>query len=121
MLGGEFLPSLAAYRFNQLARDHVQDIVVGKTIAETRCGLQITQAPDRLGAAQIRARYEQQIAGAQPKSAAMHEQVADRHLARDPRVVHLESRQAIDHFVVPADLALIDENSERSDGERLAG
>ena len=51
----------------------------------------------------------------------MHEQVADRHLARDPRVVHLEARQSIDHLVVPADLALIDEDGEIGDRERLAG
>ena len=51
----------------------------------------------------------------------MHEQIANCHLARHPRVVHLEARQAIDHFVVPADFALIDENAQRGHGECLAG
>ena len=51
----------------------------------------------------------------------MHEQVANRHLAGHPRVVHLKARQVIDHLVVPADFSLIDENAERSHGEGLAG
>ena len=51
----------------------------------------------------------------------MHQQVANRHLARDPRVVHLKPGQVIDDLVVPADLALIDEDGEVGDRERLAG
>src|SRR5215468_8574207 len=51
----------------------------------------------------------------------MHQQVADGHLAGDPRVVHLEVRQMIDYLVVPTDLALIDEDGERCDRDGLAG
>ena len=53
----------------------------------------------------MRARHEQQVAGAEPEAAAMDEQVADRHLARDPGIVHPEIGHVVDHLVVPADLA----------------
>ncbi len=51
----------------------------------------------------------------------MHEEVADRHLARDPGVVHLKARQVIDHAIVPADPAFIDQDPERGHREGLAG
>src|SRR5260370_31219784 len=50
----------------------------------------------------------------------MHEQIADGHLARYPRIVHLKARQPIDDFVVPADLALVGQNAERGHRKRLA-
>jgi len=51
----------------------------------------------------------------------MNQQVADGHLARDPRIVHLKSGQMIDHLVIPADSAAIDEDCQRSDRKGLAG
>ena len=77
---------------DQLAGDHVQNIVVGIAAAEAGRRLDVAQPPHRFRAAEVGARHEQQIAGAEAEAAAMHEQVADGHLARDPRVVHLETR-----------------------------
>ena len=66
-------------------------------------------------------RHEQQVALAEAEAAAVDEQVADRHLARDPRVVHAEVGHVVDDLVVPLDLALVDQRRERRVGERLAG
>ena len=51
----------------------------------------------------------------------MDEQVADRHLASDPRIPHAKIRHVVDDLVVPLDLALVDQGRERRVGERLAG
>ena len=64
---------------------------------------------------------KQQVALAKAKAAAVDEQVADGHLARDPRIVHAETGHVVDDLVVPLDLALVDQGRERRDGERLAG
>ena len=49
----------------------------------------------------------------------MHQQVADRHLARDVRIRHLKPRQVVDDRRVPPDLAFLDEHAERNRGEDL--
>jgi hypothetical protein len=92
MLGGELLPRLAGDRLDQLSGHHVEHIVVGETATETRGRLQIAQPAHGLGPGQVGTGNEHQIALAQPESTAMHEKVADGHLARDPWVVHLEAR-----------------------------
>src|SRR3546814_5761267 len=51
----------------------------------------------------------------------MDEQVADGDLARYPRVVHAKPKHMVDNRSVPPDLALVDEDGERSGGHRLAG
>ena len=42
-----------------------------------------------------------------------------RHLARDPRVVHLEPRDVPGHRVVPGDLAAVHQHGQGGGGERL--
>ena len=58
---------------------------------------------------------------AEAEAAAVDEQVADRHLARDPRIPHAEVGHVVDDLVVPLDLAFVDQRRERGVGERLAG
>ncbi len=113
-------PCLTRHLLDHLSGDHVENIVVGVAAAEAGRRLDVAQALDGFGTRQAAARHEQQIARAEPESAAMDQQIANGHLARHPRVVHLETRQAIDHLVVPADLPCIDERSERRGSHRLA-
>src|SRR4051795_12548372 len=49
----------------------------------------------------------------------MNEQVADRHLARDPWIPHAEVGHVVDDLVVPFDLARVGECRERRIGEGL--
>ena len=102
------LPSLPGHRFDQLPGNHVEDVVIGEAAAEAGLGLQEADAAHRLGTRQVAARHEQQVALPQPQPAAMRQQIADRHLAGDPVIVHLKAGEAIDHLVVPADPAGID-------------
>lgn len=120
-LADEVFPAPAGHRLDQLAGDDVQQVVVGVAAAEAGCGPEEAQPPYRLGAAQRRARHEQQVARTQAQAAAVHEQIADGDLARHPGVVHLEAGQAVDDPVVPAELSLVDQHREHRDGERLAG
>ena len=115
------LPSLAADFLDQLAGGHVEDVVVGIAAAKAGRGLQVADPPHRLLARERAVREEQQIALAEAEAAAMDEQVADRHLARDPRVPHAEVGHVVDDLVVPLDLALVDQRRERGIGEGLAG
>ena len=120
-LGHELLPGLAADFLDQLARDGVENVVIGIARAETGRRLDVREALDGFLARQAAARDEQQIPCPQPEPAAVDQQIADRHLAGDPRIVHTEPRDVVDHLVVPAELALIDEDGDRRRGERLAG
>ena len=115
------LPRLAADFLDQLAGGHVEDVVVGIAAAEAGRGLQIADAAHRLLARKRAVREEQQVALAEAEAAAVNEQVADRHLARDPRIPHAEIRHVVDDLVVPLDLAFVDQRRERSVGEGLAG
>ena len=115
------LPRLPTDLLDQLAGRHVKDVVVGIAAAETRRGFEVADSPHRLLARKIAVGNEQQVALAEAQPAAVNEQVADRHLARDPRVPHAKIRHVVDHFVVPLDLALVDERRQRGDGKRLAG
>ena len=115
------LPGLAADLFDQLAGDHVEDVVVGIAAAEAGRRLDVRSRLDRFRAGAAAARHEHQVARAEAEAAAVDQQVADRHLARDPGIVHLEAGQVVDDLVVPAELALVDQDRERRGGERLAG
>ena len=64
-------------------------------------------------------RPPQQVAGAEPEPAAVHQQIANRQLARDERIPHLEPRQVAHDRRVPLDLALLDQQAERRRGEDL--
>ena len=64
VVGGELLPGFAADILDQLARDHVQNVVVGIRAAKAGRRFDVAQPPHRFGAAQVRARHEQQVAGA---------------------------------------------------------
>ena len=48
-------------------------------------------------------------------------QVADRHFARHPRIVHPEPRHMLDNRIIPRNPALVDQDRERRRGHRLAG
>ncbi len=117
----ECLPGLAAHGLDQLTRHDVEHVVVGEARAEAGRRLQEAQAPHRIGAGDLGGRHEEQVTLPQSEAAAMHQQVADRHLARDPGVVHPEIRQVIDDRVVPVDLALVHEDRERGGREGLRG
>src|SRR3546814_1045765 len=69
----------------------------------------------------MRARHEHQVALPQSQPAAMHEQVADRDLARHPGVIHAKPGHMLDDGVVPRDLAFVYQDRERSRRHRLAG
>ena len=92
VVSGKLLPGFARDFFDQLTRHHVQNVVVGIGAAEAGRGFDVAQPPHRFGAAQVRARHEQQIPRAEPQAAAVHEQIANRHLAGHPRVIHLKAR-----------------------------
>ena len=121
MLADEILPALTGDLLDQLPGNGIEDIVIGIGRAETRLGLEKGDALDRLLARQIGARHEHQVALPQPQSAPVDQQVADRDLARDPRIVHAEPRHMLDNRIVPRNLALIDEHRQRGGGHRLAG
>ena len=118
-LADEIVPTLAGDRGNQLAGRDVEQVVVGIGAAETGGGLDEAQALDDLVAAQVAGREEHQVSRAQAESAAVRQQVADGHLARDVGVVQLEAGHVLRHRVVPADLAFIHQHGERGGGERL--
>src|SRR5205823_6764234 len=116
----KLFPRLVSYAFNKLTGDHVENVVVGISVAETGCGLQVAHPFHYLRAAEVTSRYEK-IAFSQSQAASMHQQIANRHLARDPWIIHLKFWQVIDDLVVPIDLLLIDQNPEVGDRECLAG
>ncbi len=116
---GELLPGLAGDFLDQLAGDHVEHVVVGECRAEAGRGLQELQPAHGVGAPEVVERHEQQVALALGEAGAVREQVPDRELARDPGVVHAKAGQVVDHLVVPADLAFLDEDGERRAHEGL--
>ena len=64
-------------------------------------------------------RPEQQVAGAQGQAAAVREQVAHAHFARDVGVGHAEAGQMVDDPVVEAKLSVVGQDRQRRRGERL--
>ncbi len=117
--GDEVLPGLTADRLDQLARDQIQHVVVGVRRAKAGGRLDESQPPRDLLAVVGGFRPPQQIAGAEAETAAVHQQVAHRDLARDERIPHRERRQIADHRRVPFELALLDQQAERRRRERL--
>ena len=121
VLADVVLIRLATHQVDHVAGDDVENVVVRVAAAEAGRGLDESQSLDDFGARQGAARNDQQIARAEAQPAAMHEQVAHGHLARDPRVVHLEAGNVIRDAVVPLELARIDQRRERRGRHRLAG
>ena len=75
--------------------------------------------PDDVVASRPRLGPEQEIPGAEAEAAAVGQQIPDRELAGDPRVVHPEFRQVVDDPVIPVELALVNQDAERGRGEGL--
>ena len=59
---GEVFPGLSGDRLDELADDHVENIVVSIAVAKTRRRLDVAQAFDGFGAADVAAWHEKQIA-----------------------------------------------------------
>jgi hypothetical protein len=59
------------------------------------------------------------VASAQTEPAAVTQQIADAHLARDVGVAERELRQAVHHAVVPGKLAFVHQHGQRRGGEGL--
>src|SRR5690606_3905735 len=104
---------------HELTRDDVQQVVVGKFGTKTARGLEVAERVDDLVRGGVAVREHQEVAGAERQPAAMRQEVADRELTRDPRVVHPELGQVVDYPVFPVKLPLVGENGERSRGEGL--
>ena len=121
VLADVVLVRLAAHQVDHVTRDDIKNVVVRVAAAEAGRGLDESQALDDFGARQRAARDDQQIARAETQAAAMHEQIAHRHLAGDPRVVHLKAGNEVRDAIVPLELAGVDERCERGGGHRLAG
>ena len=106
------LPTLCpADRLDHLAGDEIQHVVVRIRGSEARRRPDVPEPPRNLLAIVCRGRPPEQIARAQPEAAPVDEQIADRELARDERIPHLEGRQVPDDRRVPFDLALFDEQA----------
>ncbi len=115
------LVRLPAHKVDHVTCDDVKNVVVRISAAEAGRGLDESQALDDFRARQGAARDHEQVARAKTQPASMHQQIAHGHLARDPRVVHLETGNEIGDAIVPFEFARIDERRERCGGHRLAG
>jgi len=104
-----------------LAGDDVEQVVVGVMRAEAVDGLEVPQATDHiLARKQVRLRPQHQVPGAGAQAAVVDQQVADLHLAGDPRVMHAELRQMFCHRIVPTHFAGVDQPGDDARGHRLA-
>ena len=110
---------LTADRFDHLAGDEIQHVVVGVGAAEAGRRRNEAQPPRDLLAVVGRRRPPEQVAGAEAEAAAVHQQVANRQLAGDEGIPHLEPGQVADDRRIPLDLALLDQQPERGRGEQL--
>src|SRR3546814_3396228 len=99
MLGDEIFPGLAGHLLDQLAGDHVEDVVIGIAAAEAGRGLDVAQPLHRLAAAPVRTGDEEEIAGAKPQAAAMDEQVAHGHLRSEEHTSEPQSLMRISYAV----------------------
>ena len=110
----------AAGRRGEFAGDDVQRVVVCITRAKTVGGFQILQTGDDILRRElIRRRPQHQVAAAFGQTAVMHEQIADLHVRRHPRIVHAERRQVFRDRIVPAQLALLHQPREQRRCHRL--
>ena len=96
----------------QFPGHHIEDVVIGITRPESPGRLEVSQAMDQLGPAVSGVGPDHQVALAQGQAAAMHQQVAHRHVGRDIGVMHGELGQVFHHRLVPADLARLDQQGQ---------
>ena len=96
-----------------------EHVVVGVRASEARRQRDELQPLGDLAARVGGRRPPQQIARAQTKSTAVHEQVTNRQLARDVRIREPEPRQVAHDRRVPRDLLLFHEKPERQRREHL--
>ena len=115
----EVFPRQPADRFDHLAGHEIQHVVVRVGAAEAGGGLDESEAPGDLFAIVGRSRPPEQIAGAQAEAATVYEQIANRQLARDVRVPHLERGQVADDGRVPLDFAFFHQEPQRGGREEL--
>src|SRR6266566_4046134 len=106
----EVFPRLSGNRLDHLAGHKVEHVVIRVRTAKTRGGFDIAQPARDLFAVIRGRRPPEEIAGAESQTAAMHEEVADRELARDEGVVHRKARQVVDDRRVPAELSVLDQD-----------
>ena len=111
-LGDEILPRQAGHGLDDLARDEVEDVVVGVGAAERRRRLDVPEAARDVSTVVGRLRPPEQVPGAEAEPAAVDEEVADAELAGDVGIVHHEPGQVVDDGRVPGDLAFLDEQAE---------
>lgn len=102
-LPDEILPLLSGDCGNYLAGHHIEQIVVGVLAAKAGLRLDVAELGDDIVARVIGWREEKQVARSESESAAMRQQIADGHLMRYIRVVHLEAGQTVHHAIVPGE------------------
>ena len=107
MLANVVIPSRPGHGGNDLARRHVEQIVICIVTAEARLRLHEAEPVDDLSSRIPGMRPEQEIAFAQAHAAAVGQKIADRHLMRNVGIVHDESRKTLVDEVVPRQLAFI--------------
>ncbi len=118
-LGHEVLPGPAADGLDELARRHVEDVVVGVGAAEARRQGDLAETLDDLAAPVGRLGEEEQVPGPEAEPAPVDEEVAHGQLARDVGVGELEPAQVARDRGVPLELALLDEQGQGRGREDL--
>src|SRR5690348_15623746 len=113
MLADVVVPRGSGYCRDDLSCGHVQQIVVSVAAAKAGLGLHESQLEDDLVPRVRRMRPEKQVTLAQTHPAAMSKQIPDRHLVRNVRIVHDESRKPLIYVVVPRELPLVDKRGQR--------
>src|SRR5215470_10306492 len=89
------VPRSSSYCWDNLSCSHVQQVVVGVAAAKAGLRLHESQPEDNFVARVRGMRPEKQVALAESHPAAMGKQIANRHLMRNVRIVHNESRQPL--------------------------
>src|SRR6185503_10414507 len=118
-VANKFIPALSGHRRNDLSGDHVEDVVISVSTSKTRCRFYVTEPANDFITRIIARRPPQQVTGAKSESASVREQIANRHLASDVRVVELKSRDVLYHRIIPGDFSFVDEHRKRRRSECL--
>ena len=119
VLADVIVPRCAGHGGNNLARRHVQQVVIGVVAAKAGRRLHEAQLVNDLVASVGRVRPEQQVAFAQSHAAAVSEEIADGHLVRDVRVIHHETGKPLIDRIVPRELARIHQPGQSGGSECL--